>query len=192
MATVSATRAKRSLAAPDGLLYLAGFVSVEEEEQLLAELAPLTYREIQMHGVIARRTVLHYGVDYGYESWKLTPAPDPPAFLLPLRARSAALIGVAPEELAEVLLTRYPPGAGIGWHRDAPMFGPAVVGISLAGPARMRLRRAVDGGHEAWDLALGPRSAYVLQGEARRVWQHMLPGVKALRYSITFRTVRGR
>ena len=100
-----------------------------------------------------------------------------PEWLLDLRRRAAALIGAAPSALEEALVTEYPPGAGIGWHRDAPMFGPAVIGISLGAAARLRFRRA----GESSELLLDPRSAYVLDGPARKDWQHSIPGAKAPR-----------
>jgi hypothetical protein len=40
--------------------------------------------------------------------------------------------------------------------------------------------------------ALGPRSGYVLAGEARSAVQHSIPPAKELRYSIRFRTLRRR
>jgi alkylated DNA repair dioxygenase AlkB len=91
--------------------------------------------------------------------------------------------------LEEVLVTRYEAGAGIGWHRDAPMFGPIVAGVSLLAACRMRFQRKTKIGRETAEWVLEPRSAYVLSGEARRCWQHSIPPTKALRYSITFRTV---
>jgi alkylated DNA repair dioxygenase AlkB len=152
-------------------------------------LSQLDFQEIHMHGVVARRTVVHYGWDYGYESWRITPAPPPPPFLGSVRARCAALAGLEPEALEEVLVSRYPPGASIGWHRDAPMFGPCVIGVSLLGAARMRFRRKVGEGYQTAALELAPRSAYVLAGASRSVWQHTLSPVKSLRYSLSFRTV---
>lgn len=178
--------------APEGLRYLPGFLSEEEERVLVDELSRLAFREIHMHGVVARRTVAHYGWDYGYESWRLTPAPPLPHFLEPVRARCAEAVGLPPEALEELLVSRYPPGAGIGWHRDAPMFGPAVIGVSLLGASRMRFRREVGGAYETFALELPPRSAYILAGAARTVWQHTIPPVKTLRYSLSFRTVKTR
>jgi alkylated DNA repair dioxygenase AlkB len=176
---------------PEGLRYLPDFLSEEEERALADACAALDFKEIHMHGVVARRTVAHYGWDYGYESWQLSPAPAIPRFLLPLRERCACVAGLEPHLLEEVLVSRYPPGASIGWHRDAPMFGPVVIGVSLLGPARMRFRRKAGDGYVTAALELAPRSAYVLAGEARSVWQHTLSPVKSLRYSLSFRTVRG-
>jgi DNA oxidative demethylase len=176
---------------PQGLRYVPDFLTPEEEAQLLPLLDGVPTQEIVMRGQVARRTTAHFGWVYGYEAWSLTPGPALPAFLEPVRARAAALVGLAPEALEETLVSRYPPGASIGWHRDAPMFGPEVVGVSLGAPARMRFRRAASaGGWDTWVQELAPRSAYVLGGESRSAWQHTLSPLKALRYSLSFRTLR--
>ena len=174
---------------PQGLRYVPDFLSTEEEARLLPQLEALPTHEVRMRGMVARRTTAHFGWVYGYEAWSLTPGPALPAFLEPVRARAAALVGLAPEALEETLLSRYPPGASIGWHRDAPMFGPEVVGVSLGAPARLRLRRERPGGWDTWVQELAPRSAYVLGGESRTVWQHTLSPLKGLRYSLSFRTL---
>jgi alkylated DNA repair dioxygenase AlkB len=142
-----------------------------------------------MHGVTARRRVVHLGWLYGYESWRITPGPPFPDFLLPLRARAADLIGVEPAALAEALVTEDPEGAGIGWHRDAPMFG-VVVAVSLAGACRLRFQRGKGAERRTAELNVAPRSVYVLDGEARKEWQHAIPPGKEPRYSVTFRTLR--
>lgn len=176
---------------PQGLRLLPDFLSPAEEDLLLSEIRALSFDAVVMRGMTARRQTLHYGYLYGYESWKLTPGPPVPAWLEPLRARAAALLGARPDALAEVLLSEYQPGAGIGWHRDAPMFGPEVVGVSLGAGCRMRFRPA-SSGRTAFELDLPPRSAYVLGGEARRTWQHSIPAVKQPRWSVTFRTLRAK
>jgi alkylated DNA repair dioxygenase AlkB len=109
--------------------------------------------------------------------------------LLPVRARLAGFAAVTPDELGEALVTEYAPGAGIGWHRDAPAFG-IVAAVSLLASCRMRFRRGEVGNWETAELELEPRSAYLIAGEARSKWQHGIPPAKALRYSITFRTLR--
>jgi alkylated DNA repair dioxygenase AlkB len=174
---------------PAGLTYRPDFVTPAEERDLAAGVGALTFNEIRMRGQIARRRTVHFGWLYGYESWRIEPGPPIPGFLLPLRERSAALAGVAPDALAEVLVTEYAPGAGIGWHRDAPMFG-AVIGISLLASCRFRLQRGKGDARETRTLLLEPRSAYVLDGAVRWHWQHSIPPMAALRYSITFRTLR--
>jgi alkylated DNA repair dioxygenase AlkB len=144
-----------------------------------------------MHGRAAKRTVRHYGLDYDYQSRDLVPADPFPDDLEWLRERCAELAEHEPQELVQVLVSRYPPGAGIGWHRDAPMFG-RVVGVSVGASARMRFqRRTKEGERLVEELELEPRSGYLLSGESRWTWQHSIPAAKALRHSITFRTLRG-
>jgi alkylated DNA repair dioxygenase AlkB len=175
---------------PEGLVYAREVLDVGEEQVLLNELDRLHFEEIRMHGVVAKRTARHFGVAYDYERRAPVAAAVPiPEWLLPVRERAATLAGVEPGELVEILVQRYPPGAQIGWHRDAPAFG-IVVGISLLTPARMRLRRDKGGVRQAFDLELEPRSGYVLTGEARTAWLHHIAPAKELRYSITFRTLR--
>jgi alkylated DNA repair protein (DNA oxidative demethylase) len=181
-----------SAAGPPGFGYVSGFLGESDHRELVARLASLPFHEVRMRGVAARRTVVHFGWDYGYESWRITPTAPMPDFLAPLRERAAVLAELSPEALEQVLVARYPPGAGIGWHRDAPMFGPVVVGVSLGAPAVMRFRRGRTGAWELRRVALAPGSAYVLSGPARAAWQHSIPPVDALRYSVTFRTVRSR
>jgi len=177
-------------APPQGLEYHADFLGPSEERHLIAQLDGLPFNEVRMHGVVAKRQVFHFGLVYGYESWNLTPGPPLPPFLLPVRNRIAPLLNCAPDDVAEVLVTKYPPGAGIGWHRDAPMFGPGVVGVSLLSSCRFRFQRRVGAVREGFEVILEPRSAYVLAGEARSNWQHSIPATTGLRYSITFRTLK--
>ena len=186
------TRAPTVRERPEGLEYRPDFVSALEERALLDFCDTLEFREVVMHGQPARRTTRHYGYDYAYETREVTPTEPLPTELEWLRDRSAELARVERDELAEGLVTRYPPGAGIGWHRDAPMFGAKVVGISLGAGCRMRFQRSAAGVRRVFDLELEPRSAYVLGGAARSAWQHSIPAVKELRYSVTFRMLRRR
>jgi len=184
--------ARRSTRAdpPPGFVYREELLSPDEERELLDVLEGVDFDEIRMHGVVARRTAKHYGLDYDYERRAPVPADEPmPDWLEPVRGRAAELAGVAPEELVEVLVQRYPEGAPIGWHRDSPAFE-LVAGVSLLSPARMRFRRGPSGARETFEQELAPRSGYVLAGESRWKWEHHVPPAKALRYSITFRTLR--
>jgi DNA oxidative demethylase len=177
---------------PEGFTYRADLLSEDEERRLLDKVERLEFDEIRMHGVVAKRTAKHFGLDYDYEGRRPLDDAEPiPDWLEPVRERAAALARVAPEELVEALVQRYPKGAQIGWHRDAPMFG-TVVGVSLLSPSRLRFRRQAGGERRTAELELAPRSGYVLSGEARTKWQHHLPPAKGLRYSITFRTLRKR
>ena len=174
---------------PDGFSYWPDFVEESEEQRLVDQIGRLEFSAVVMHGVTARRRVVHYGQIYGYESYRLAPGPPIPEFLLPIRARAAGLLEVRSDELAEALITEYPPGAVIGWHRDAPQFG-RIAGISLLSGCRMRFRYGEGEQRRIAAMELQPRSAYILRGAARAQWQHSIPAVKSLRYSITFRTIR--
>jgi alkylated DNA repair dioxygenase AlkB len=176
--------------APAGLIYRPELLSEDEERAALEEIERLDFDEIRMHGVVAKRTARHFGIDYDYGRRALIEEAEPiPGWILPIRAAAAALADVPPEELVEVLVQRYPEGAQIGWHRDAPMFG-TVAGVSMLSAARMRFRRDTGGERQTFELELAPRSGYVMAGEARNAWQHHVPPAKSLRYSITFRTLR--
>jgi alkylated DNA repair dioxygenase AlkB len=176
--------------APSGLVYQPDFLTAAEEQQVLGVLEAMELHSITMHGRTARRTVRHFGLDYGYESWKLTPTDPLPPDLTWLQERAASLADLDPDQFVQILVSRYPPGATIGWHRDAPMFGAKVVGISLAAACRMRFQRGKGDARQVAEITLEPRSAYVLSGAARFAWQHSIPPTKALRYSITFRTLK--
>jgi alkylated DNA repair protein (DNA oxidative demethylase) len=174
---------------PQGIVYRPELVSVEEEAGLLARLGSLRFDPIVLHGQAAKRTGRHYGLDYDYGSRTPLPGEPVPGWLLPVREKAAELAGHDPEELVEILVQRYPPGATIGWHRDAPAFG-TVIGVSLGGFSRLRFQRGKREKRRVWEVELEPRSGYVLGGEARRSWEHSIPPTKELRYSITFRTLR--
>ena len=157
----------------------------------MARVRDIEFGAVEMRGQVARRRTAHFGWVYGYESWRITPGPPLPTFLLPLRERVGGLAGVDAAALAEVLVTDYPAGAAIGWHRDAPQFG-VVIGVSLLSACRMRFQCGRGPERHTRAVGLEPRSAYVLSGEARQHWQHSIPAMRAPRYSITFRTLRTR
>jgi DNA oxidative demethylase len=175
---------------PEGLEYRDGFIDAGEERQLLDAIEGLEFRAVEMRGQTARRTVRHFGLDYEYESGELVPADPLPERFAWLRDRCGEFMQRDPEDLVQILISRCPPGAGIGWHRDAPMFGSRIAGVSLLSPCRMRFQRTVGGERSTAVIELAPRSAYLLAGKARWSRQHSIPATHALRYSITFRTVK--
>ena len=176
-------------AMPEGLTYEREFVDAAEEKALAAHIAALDLRPFQFHGFEGNRRTASFGHHYAFDGSGLKRTESIPDWLLPARARAAELIGVAPEAVEHALLIEYAPGAGIGWHRDRPAFGD-VVGISLLSPARLRFRRKSGTRWERFNLIAEPRSAYALQGSARHEWEHSIPQMETLRYSITFRTLR--
>jgi alkylated DNA repair protein (DNA oxidative demethylase) len=177
---------------PEGLVYREAFVSEPEEADVLALFEALEFHTLTMRGQTARRTVRHFGLRYDYEAGELDQTDPLPEGLAFLRDRCAALMERAPEDLVQTLVSRYPPGAGIGWHRDAPRFGSKVAGVSFRAPCRLRFQRTVQGVRSTAELELAPRSAYLLSGKARWSWQHSIPATKDLRYSVTFRTLKRR
>ncbi len=177
-------------ALPEGFRYRTELISPADEGALVARVRELPFREFEFHGYTGRRRVVSFGWHYDFSARHLREAERIPDFLLALRESAAAFAGVQPEELRHVLVTEYGPGAAIGWHRDKAVFG-ETVGVSLLSPCVLRLRRKV--GESRWErasLTAEPRSAYLLSGPARDVWEHSIPPVEALRYSITFRNLR--
>lgn len=173
---------------PAGFVYRPDVLTPAEEQALAGRIGALDLRPFEFQGFLGKRRVASFGWRYRFDGTGLEEAAPMPAFLLPLRSAAAALLGRPAEELAQVLLTEYEPGAAIGWHRDRPVFG-EVAGFSLLAPARFRLRRKAARGWERKALTLAPRSVYLITGEARSSWEHSIPAVDALRYSITFRTL---
>jgi alkylated DNA repair dioxygenase AlkB len=176
---------------PQGFAYHPAVLDEAEEVELVSRLEGLDFSPVTMRGTVARRRAKHFGWVYGYESWRITPGPPIPDFLGAVRRRAAILAGVTPDALVEVLVNAYPAGAGIGWHRDAPQFG-VVIGVSLLGECRLRFQRGRGPARQTRAVTIAPRSAYVLNGDARYAWQHSVPPTKTLRYSVTFRTLLDR
>lgn len=183
-------------ALPYGLVYHPEFLSGDEEAALLAAFAPLPFHEARFQQYFARRRVVHF---HGRErdsievasGDELDSSVELPPVIDALRERVAAWLGVAAASFAHALVSEYRPGTPIGWHRDKPAYG-TVVGLSLQSRATMRFRplRAGSQGasRDVFSLLLEPRSAYIMRGPIRWEWQHSMPPVKALRYSVTFRT----
>ena len=176
-------------ALPEGFRYRPDFLSREEERELAERLGQLPFREFEFQGYLGKRRVVSFGWQYVFDGSGLKKADDMPDFLLPLRERAAALANLASEELQHVLLTEYAPGAGIGWHKDRSVFGDTI-GISLLAPCRFRFRRKSGAKWERASLIAEPCSAYLLRGASRTEWEHSIPAVDALRYSVTFRNLR--
>jgi alkylated DNA repair dioxygenase AlkB len=181
---------------PEGFVYRAAFITADEEADLVRAIGELQFATFEMRGVAARRRVAFFGSAYDAGRFETPPLP---AFLMPLREKIAALAGTEPGAFAMALINEYRPGAPIGWHRDAPQYE-TVGGVSLLSPVRMMLRpyvrpadlRPLPGSRRTatHQITLEPRSAYVMAGPARTSYEHHIPAVRELRYSITFRTLR--
>ena len=182
---------------PPGFFHRDDFLSTAEEAELAAHIANVEFATFEMRGVVARRRVAFFGASYDRPSSEAQ-SPPIPDFILPLRERLAAFAGVEPDAFAMALINEYKPGTPIGWHRDAPQYD-IIAGVSLLSACVMRLRPYVSPSHAAahkvrrkttHEIELLPRSAYVIKGEARSAYEHSIPEVTELRYSITLRTLR--
>ena len=174
---------------PQGFVYTPDFLPSDDHREVLARIAELPFKEFEFRGYVGKRRVVSFGWHYDFNQRELRRAEDIPPFLIPLRERAAGLAGREPSHFQHVLVTEYAAGAGIGWHKDRPEFG-EVVGVSLVAACTFRLRRKAAAGWERASLVVAPRSAYLLQGPSRTEWEHSIPAVDTLRYSITFRNVR--
>jgi len=173
---------------PDGFVYQPDFLSLAEESELLRQFEMLEFHPFDYHGYIAKRNVVVYGWRYDYGTHKTSPVSALPDFLRAIRERAGQFAGVAPDAVVQATINQYPPGAPIGWHRDVPQFE-VIVGVSLAESCRMRLKPYKAEG-KIISVILEPRSIYRICGVARWRYQHSIPAVEALRYSIAFRTLR--
>ena len=174
-----------------GLAYREEVVSAAQEEALVENLVAADLSPFRFHGWLGNRKTQTFGWRYDFEDASFTPAVPFPGWLHPLRETAAAWAGLRPDEFVHVLLARYDPGAGIGWHRDRDVFE-TVVGFSLLTPATLRFRRRRPGGFDRARLEVAPRSAYLLSGESRWDWEHSIVPGDELRFSITFRALSAK
>lgn len=173
---------------PDGLRYARDIITPEEERVLVRNIERLPFKEFEFQGFLGKRRVVSFGFRYDFNGGGLKQADPMPAFLLPVREAAARLAGLHVHQIQHALLTEYQRGATIGWHRDRPHFNDAI-GISLLAPCPFRLRRKRGERWERYTFTVEPRSGYLLRGPSRTDWEHSIPALDALRYSITFRTL---
>lgn len=171
-----------------GLRYEERFASEADERTLIAHIDRAGLSPFRFQQWTGKRLTSSFGWSYDFETGQFAPAAPLPEWLMPLRQRAAAFAGLESRNLVQALVIRYDPGAGIGWHRDRPVFD-HVIGVSLGGAATMRFRRRVGARFERASAPLEPRSIYHLSGEARHDWEHSIPGVAAPRWSVTFRSL---
>ena len=160
----------------------------EEERDLIARIDAEDLAPFRFQGWTGKRLTRSFGWNYDFDAARLAQADPIPEWLLPARDRAAALAGLEAGKFVQILLIRYDPGAGIGWHRDRPVFE-HVVGISLGNAATLRLRRRLSAGFERASVHLAPRSIYHLSGKARHDWEHSIAPMDVPRWSITFRSL---
>lgn len=172
----------------EGFRYRDELFSLAEEQDVVRGFERLPFKPFEFHGYLGNRRVVSFGSRYDYSGAQLRKAEAMPEFLTPLRQIAARFAGVEADAFAHTLVTEYAPGAGIGWHRDKAQFG-KVVGLSFCSPCRLRFRRKQGERWERRAVDVAPRSGYLLDGAARQVWEHSIPPMETLRYSVTFRTL---
>ena len=171
-----------------GLSSRPGLVDPDEERTLIGRIDATDPQPFRFQRWTGHRLTTSFGWSYDFEAGRPREAPPIPEWLLPVRDRAAGFAGLTPQALIQALLIRYDPGAGIGWHRDRPIYE-HVVGISLGEPATMRFRRRRPGGFDRASTPLEPRAAYHLSGPARHEWEHSIVAMEQPRWSITFRSL---
>jgi len=174
---------------PQGFRYQLDVISRDMEAELLEKIRELPFKEFEFHGYTGKRRVVSYGWRYDFDEARLKKSDDIPEFLEPVREIAARFASLEPTDLHHVLVTEYGPGSAIGWHRDKAIFGD-VIGLSLMSSCNFRLRRKIGAKWERASIVAEPRSAYLMRGPSRTEWEHSIPPVDSLRYSITLRNFR--
>jgi alkylated DNA repair dioxygenase AlkB len=181
---------ERSL--PNGFVYIEDFISKQEEDHLLEAASKAQLHPMMFQGYEAKRKVASYGYDWSFEKRSLTRGKEIPLEYQFLVQRVADHLSLAQQQIAELLVTEYPVGSVINWHRDAPPFD-IIAGISLLSNCTFKLRphdKNKQNRSATISLPVRRRSLYVMQGESRSEWEHATAPVKEVRYSITLRTLR--
>lgn len=179
-----------------GLASADDFLSHQDEQTLIALIDAADLTPFRFQQWTGKRLTASYGWHYDFERGTASRADPMPDALLAVRSRAAAFAGLSAETLVQALLIRYDPGAGIGWHRDRPLFE-HVVGVSLGAAATMRFRQRVGerAGRAVYRreaLPLLPRGIYHLAGAARWDWEHSIAPIIEPRWSVTFRSLSDR
>ena len=173
---------------PKGFLYFGDAVSEKEEFELLEFVHGLHFLPYVMRGQPSKRGIARFGHDYGPIGGGHHTVRPLPIELIRLRERAANLANLNAKDFVASVVTRYPVGGTIGWHSDMPIFGPVVFGFSIATPCIFKLRPKLNP-RRIFRLKIEPRSLYIMKDEVRSEWEHSIPPLKTLRYSITFRTL---
>ena len=177
---------------PEGFTYIPDFISSKEENELLEEVQKLELKNMIFQGYTANRKTASFGYDYSFDKRSLSKGKDIPAVFNALIQKVGNYTYLSPDKFAELLVTEYPVGSVINWHRDAPPFG-VIAGVSLLSDCTFRLRPQAKEKQNRAAIISFPvkrRSLYVMDGLARSEWQHSITPVKQTRYSITLRTLK--
>jgi alkylated DNA repair dioxygenase AlkB len=165
---------------PSGLSIIENFISPAEEMDLI------TYIDGQEWSNTLSRRVQHYGYEYGYKPpYSMTQTKPIPSNLM-----------LFDDTFNQVIVNEYMPEQGISAHTDnIKLFGNKIISVSLLSPVIMNFAYK----NECFPVCLQPRSAVVLEDDARWKYTHEIPSRKSdmingerikrgRRVSITFRT----
>jgi alkylated DNA repair dioxygenase AlkB len=176
---------------PEGFRYQPELITADEERALVRQFEDLDFKPYEHLGYLGNRRIASFGWRRDAGGVMAETGQALPDVLASLLDKVATFTGLAKDSFRHALISEYAPGAGIGWHRDRPP-AVAIAGVSLLSPCAFRLRRKTGDRWERASIIAAPRSAYLMSGSSRRDWQHSIPEVEALRYSVTFRAVRGQ
>lgn len=177
---------------PEGFTYQENFLTQQEEQHLLEAIAAIELKPMMFQGFEAKRKVASFGYDYSFDNRRLTKGKNFPPDLMWLVVKVADHLSIPTADFAELLVTEYPVGSVINWHRDAPPFD-VIVGLSLLSDCTFKLRphsKEKRTRKTTVVLHVERRSLYVMSGVSREEWQHCTSPVSAVRYSITLRTLK--
>jgi alkylated DNA repair dioxygenase AlkB len=124
---------------PEGFEYIEKFLSFAHQLAVLKELRGLHYEHEMFRGKLMKRAWAQFGYRYKAAAHNVETAPPMPMYLETI-LRNAS--GYYPDDLtfSQCIVTKYPPGSGIGFHADAAVFGEYILGVSLASEARLQFR----------------------------------------------------
>ncbi|KAB2854916.1 alpha-ketoglutarate-dependent dioxygenase AlkB [Sphingopyxis sp. SCN 67-31] len=172
-----------------GLTYADEIIGAAEEAEAIRQIEAAGLTPFQFQQWEGKRLTRSFGWTYDFQTGRFARGEAIPAWIEPFRTRAAEFARLDADALEQVLLIDYGVGAGIGWHRDRPVFE-HVIGLSLGAPATMRFRRRRAGGFDRASADLAPRSIYHMQGEVRNDWEHSIAPMPGRRWSITFRSLK--
>ena len=168
------------------------FIPEVEEVELCKEIEKIELHNMIFQGFEAKRKTASFGYDYSFDKRSLSKGKPIPPIFNAIIEKLARHLSISEDQFAELLVTEYPPGSVINWHRDAPPFD-IIAGISLMSDCIFRLRpqdKAKQNRASIISFPVRRRSLYIMQGPSRSDWQHSIAPVKQTRYSITLRTLR--
>ena len=174
---------------PSGFRYMPDVISATQERDLVARFEKLDLKPFEFHGYKGNRRIYTFGHRYEFAGQEARDDANIPDYLRPLMEIAGEISGTPAAGFEQIMVTEYAAGAGIGWHRDRPTYED-IVGISFLAPCALRLRRRDGDGWERMSVHIEPRSAYLLHGKVRNVWQHSIAPMDVLRYSVTLRSFR--